>query len=355
MQVRLSSLLMACITLFASPTKAQTLTDGPYVSWLSDEQVLVESICKSKVLNANVTVTAPIKLANPCDGQIVSTIKPAQLPQPDTFTGVSKYMVISDVEGHYEELLTLLRNQKVIDENGEWIFGSAHLVFLGDMVDRGDKVTEVLWFIHRLEADALKAGGRVHFILGNHEKMILEGDVRYVNEKYKGTEALLGREYTDLFAKDSELGRFLRSRNTLIKINDTLFVHAGLSPELVQKDLGISEINRLVRQGLWDSATKKTDSRIEWLLSSKGPLWYRGYFKDSELSVDAIDSVLKIYGAKRVAVGHTIVPKIEFMHEGKVIAVDTSFSDIRKVSALLFEGGRYYQAHIKGSKELISE
>jgi hypothetical protein len=35
----------------------------------------------------------------------------------------------------------------------------------------------------RLEGEALAAGGRVHVLIGNHESLILTGDMRYVSEQ----------------------------------------------------------------------------------------------------------------------------------------------------------------------------
>ncbi len=48
-------------------------------------------------------------------------------------------------------------------------------MFAGDMFDRGDQVTECLWLVYALEETAKAAGGYVHFILGNHELMNLQG------------------------------------------------------------------------------------------------------------------------------------------------------------------------------------
>ena len=51
-------------------------------------------------------------------------------------------------------MLELLTNNKIIDEQGDWAFGTGHFVITGDIFDRGDKVTEILWFIYELEQQA---------------------------------------------------------------------------------------------------------------------------------------------------------------------------------------------------------
>ncbi len=63
------------------------------------------------------------------------------------------------------------------------------------MFDRGEQVTECLWLIYSLEEKAKAVGGYVHFVLGNHEIMNLQGDFRYVQEKYKITAQVMARPY----------------------------------------------------------------------------------------------------------------------------------------------------------------
>ena len=67
-----------------------------------------------------------------------------------------------------------------------WAGGRAHLVQVGDVLDRGLEGPKALDLLIRLEAQAQKAGGRVHALLGNHEVMNMLGDLRYVSaDEYK--------------------------------------------------------------------------------------------------------------------------------------------------------------------------
>ena len=101
-----------------------------------------------------------------------------------------------------------------IDKNLDWAFGKGHLVILGDVFDRGAEVTELLWLIRKLEQQALEAGGMVHFVLGNHEFMTMQNDLRYINKKYRRTEQLLNTSYPDLYGINTVMGRWLRSKPT---------------------------------------------------------------------------------------------------------------------------------------------
>ncbi len=89
-----------------------------------------------------------------------------------------KVFVVSDIEGNFEALTDLLRAAGVVDEKLRWAFGNGHFVFLGDLLDRGSQVTECLWLLYDLEAQAEAAGGVSHFVLGNHEVMNFVGDFR---------------------------------------------------------------------------------------------------------------------------------------------------------------------------------
>ena len=91
----------------------------------------------------------------------------------------------------------------------------------------------MLWFIYKLEAQAKNKGGRVHYLLGNHEYMILYNDLRYIHEKYKTSSTLLNLEYDELYSDKTIIGRWLRSKSTIVKINNNIFTHGGISEDFI--------------------------------------------------------------------------------------------------------------------------
>ena len=70
------------------------------------------------------------------------------------------HYAIGDIHGSHAKLLALLRREKLIDDQGHWAAQDAHLVFLGDYLDRGDDGIGVLNTIMRLEVEATNAGGK---------------------------------------------------------------------------------------------------------------------------------------------------------------------------------------------------
>ena len=99
------------------------------------------------------------------------------------YENVERIVAIGDVHGAYDALLETLQVAEVIDSELAWSGGKTHLVFTGDLLDRGAQSRRVMDLVMRLEKEARRRGGRVHLLLGNHEVMNLNGDLRYVAEE----------------------------------------------------------------------------------------------------------------------------------------------------------------------------
>ena len=155
--------------------------------------------------------------------------------------------VVADTHGEYEILAAMLYAASLVDGRLHWSFGRGHLVILGDVFDRGAHQPEILWLIYALEAEARKAGGGVDLVLGNHEVMAMRGDLRYLNPKYRQVAESSAWLVFRLFGADSVLGQWLRTRPTVLQLNDLLCLHGGISPELVERKMTLADINASVR------------------------------------------------------------------------------------------------------------
>src|SRR5690606_1517 len=118
--------------------------------------------------------------------------------------------VMADTHGEFEIAAHLLQRHGIIDERLRWSFGKGHLAVLGDVFDRGPNHTELLWLFYKLEAEARRAGGGVHLVIGNHEAMVLTGDERYLHPKYRRVVTLLGERHAGLWDERTLLGQWLR-------------------------------------------------------------------------------------------------------------------------------------------------
>lgn len=281
------------------------------------------------------------------------TLKPQLTDEKSEYKNAKKILAISDIEGNFRALRRLLQGNGVIDKDFNWTFGTGHLVLTGDFFDRGAHVTEVLWLIYSLEEKAKAAGGYVHYILGNHEIMNLNGDIRYVNAKYFENAALMNEDYMALYSDSAELGRWLRTKNVIERVGDILFVHGGISQEVNALDIQAAKINRLVRPFYADTSYQYPDARSSLLYSDAGPFWYRGYYMEPSANMAQVDSTLNLFGTKYIATGHTIIADtITVNFNGTVFNTDVHHASGRS-EALLLENGHFYRVDAVGQRSLI--
>ena len=97
--------------------------------------------------------------------------------------GADRVVAISDIHGAYDAMVETLKNVGVIDDQLAWAGGTARLVIVGDILDRGPRSRDVMDLLMRLEDESQAAGGYVHVLIGNHESMNMIGDMRYVSKE----------------------------------------------------------------------------------------------------------------------------------------------------------------------------
>lgn len=284
----------------------------------------------------------------------------------DVWTGVERVVAVGDLHGDFGQFTTLLRDAGLIDQRDRWSGGKAHLVQLGDVPDRGPDTRKILELLMRLENQARKAGGQVHALIGNHEAMNLYGDLRYTTpeelaafrtdrseqvrdaffeqhaaelmqkpppeglpafdeayrRKWDEQHPLGYFEHRLAFGPNGKYGKWIRGHNAVIKINETLFVHGGISPKFA--GLSLREINETVRGELEDFAKL----RGGLVTDEEGPLWYRGLAQADEAVLAAhVRSLLEFHQARRVVIGHTPAPgAILPRFDGRVILADVGLS-----------------------------
>jgi len=336
--------------------------DGPYVQY-KNGQVLAKYIIQANgekiVRTDSVTVSQKnslsLKVGTDAPGEFFQVQLKQQLQdEKSEYRKVDKLFVLSDIEGNFTAFKKLLQGNGVIDSNYNWSFGKGHLVLVGDFFDRGEMVTEVLWLIYSLEEKAKAAGGYVHYILGNHEIMNLSGDLRYVRPKYLNNATILNEKYESMFNENTELGRWLRTKNVVEKINNIVFTHGGISADMNRMELDIAEINKMARPFYADSTYKYPNSQTEIIYSDLGPFWYRGYYTGTEkITSSQIDSSLSLFNIRHIVTGHTIVADtISVWYGGRILNTDVHHAE-GKSEALFIEDNKYYRVNADGKKVLL--
>jgi hypothetical protein len=266
------------------------------------------------------------------------------------FTGIDSFAAISDIHGEYDKYIRLLKSMKIIDEKLNWIFGKGHLIVLGDSFDRGDKVTELLWHLFGLEKQALKVGGMVHILLGNHENMMFNQDTRYSNEKYTRVQEISGITYFNLYSEESVLGQWLRRQPVILVLNDIMFVHAGISIEMVRRKLDVEQINRIFSKMLLNKEAESSEAiaDLSFLMNEDGPFWYRGFFTDQSYCESKTDSIFNFYNLSHIVVGHTTSKGIKSLFDNKVFGIDAGLGNNQPGEMLIYKNGSFYKGMANG-------
>lgn len=255
--------------------------------------------------------------------------------------------------------MAIARAAGLVDQRGRWAGGSATLVQLGDVTDRGPDSLKIVHSLQQLQKEAPRKGGKVIVVLGNHEAMNLLGDFRYTtpgeyaafvdgqsvtrrDRVYETNRAVIEATYrakdpklaADAIRADwmketplgwvehrlawspsGDLGRWAARNPAVVKIGGTLFAHGGISAEYSK--FPIEEINRRAATAM----AAADDSPKSILNDPLGPLWYRGLVgRDADAEAERapilpttprptseqeLGSVLAAYGAQRLVIGHT--------------------------------------------------
>lgn len=305
------------------------------------------------------------------------------------WSGVDRIVAIGDIHGDFAAFRKLLIETNIINKRNRWIAGKTHFVQVGDVPDRGPDSRKAMDLLMKLEKQALKAGGRVHALIGNHEAMNMAGDLRYVDagefkafvdrksrrrreafyqntikylrdtreaeslpvfdENYKAqwlARYPLGYvEHRMAWSPQGKYGQWVLGHNTVIKINDTLFVHGGISPQY--QDRSLDELNTTIRTELAQGETIADTAAANDQL---GPLWYRGLSGVEETcqTQQQLEALLVAQQAKRVVVAHTPNAGAVLARYGaRVIVVDVGLSAHYggARAALIIEGDRVSVMH----------
>ncbi|MBC7420578.1 MAG: metallophosphoesterase [Bdellovibrio sp.] len=149
----------------------------------------------------------------------------------------SQVIVLSDVHGMFDQVVTLLKASQVIDKDNNWIAGHALLIINGDSIDKGPKSLEVLNLWIKLEKQSGIAGGKFIHVLGNHEAEFLADPL---NDK-KAAELISEMQdqnipVSDLTQTQSPRGIFIHSEPVAARVGKWLFCHSGFYPNMTWND-----------------------------------------------------------------------------------------------------------------------
>lgn len=259
----------------------------------------------------------------------------------DSWQNVDRVVAIGDIHGDFEALKKILFSMKLVSERGAWIGGHTHLVLLGDLIGHGGPQSKkVLDYLIRLEKSAARQGGVVHSLIGNHDMRPAAGDFSKLNRNEKilfVPDSMSGRRrirnfLLDEFLGDGEYAKWILKRPIAIKINDILYVHAGLDERTMSMEL--SDLNRLGQDWIlfFQGKSEMPEYETQWIVGLKdgrfdddeGPLFMRDFkvtkkvLKSGERPEGAMKKkklkrILEHFSAAKMVIGHVPTPDSEIL------------------------------------------
>ena len=282
------------------------------------------------------------------------------------WTGVERVVAIGDLHGDYEQYINVMRSAGVLDKRGKWSGGKTHLVQTGDITDRGADSRKIIDHLVKLAKQAKRKGGYIHMLIGNHEAMNVTGDLRYVSEgefkafttrnsarlqerqwesqlgwmqantetfeeldlvayrqEWEKTVPLGWVEHRNAWVLGGEYGGWVKENPVAVQINDTIFLHGGISAKYCK--FSLRSLTEQVIAGM-----ESYDPAVESIVYDPlGPIWYRGLATEDEAGVfsQTLDNILTRYTAKRIVIGHSPTGGVVWPRfDQRVVANDTGIA-----------------------------
>lgn len=233
-----------------------------------------------------------------------------------------RVVAIGDLHGDRAASIRTLQLAGLTDAEGRWTGGDTVFVQTGDTTDRGPDSKGVIDLMRSLQEPARKAGGEVLLLNGNHEVMNLQGDWRYVSPG--DLEGFGGQERRrQAFSQEGEYGRFLSELPVAVQVDETVFVHGGITESFAE--LGLERLNALARQHYRGTPGPQGHP----VHGEYGPTWFRGYVRaPEEQACPALEAALQHLGARRMVVGHTTqrTGDVLVRCDGRLAVIDVGIS-----------------------------
>jgi len=243
--------------------------------------------------------------------EFLSTYDPYLMEVPKGRT-----IIIGDVHGCYDELMELLRKVNRTD--------SDTVIFCGDLIDRGPKIREVLYFAMNTP--------NVYSVMGNHENKLARHIANLGTSLVSKIQMGHGLQQTiDQCEINDELLGWLWSLPKIIKSGENHIIHAGMNPRY--------PIARQSNEFLLYA--RNYDPVSNTFTNEASPPWYKDFTTDGNIffghavhekaevkhNIYAMDGGCVFGGVLRAAVidnGITIyeVPSRQHVEEAKVSSRD---------------------------------
>lgn len=297
---------------------------------------LLSALCLSIAVSPG--ARAPIATQAPLGTQA----PPAAQAPLSSLPAAERLVAIGDLHADLDASRRAFRLAGAIDERDRWIGGTLVVVQLGDVIGRGREDRAVLDFVLDLQARAKAGGGAVHVLIGNHEVFAARPDHRWVDASaFAAFHGIPGlnlahprvadlpfneRARAAAFLPGGVYAKRLAALPAVLRVGDTVFAHGGVLP--VWASYGIERINADVSawlHGLTDEP-KATLGFDDGTLED-GVMWSRHFAAaPDEAACALLDESLRLLGARRMVVAHTVRRTIGSRCNNRLWTIDVGIS-----------------------------
>jgi hypothetical protein len=138
----------------------------------------------------------------------------------------------------------------------------------------------------------------------------------------------------------------------VITINKIIFVHGGISSDLVDRSMTFTKINQLFFNNIVGEVLTENDENEElmFLVRNLGPVWYRGYFTDNDFNESTLNSILRYFKKEHIIVGHTPGNEIKSLFNNKIFGVDAGIGNDQPGEMLIYKNDSFFKCYISGKR-----
>lgn len=241
--------------------------------------------------------------------------------------------VIGDIHGDYDSTINILRLCKCIKmkkseekknnnydinlwDKIKWNGGDSCIIQLGDILDSkkrditfssfNDNEFHIIQLFVNLHKQALKVGGSIYLLVGNHEIMNMIGDFRHVSQ-----EALLKQGGIINRLKFFKPGGFFCNYmkdyyKAILIINNYIFVHGSIHEKLFE-EYSVDDINNLLVEFMEDKKNMGDLDIYKLFFDMEYSIVWSRYFSKNLTNEKCIElnNILKLTKTKALFLGHT--------------------------------------------------
>lgn len=243
-------------------------------------------------------------------------------------------IVIGSLNGDLAATKAALKSAGAIDDAGKWTGGDLVVVQLGNQFGNNKDEKATLALLDELATQAQAAGGALHRLTGENEILNValnfkdivhaQGFKDYAKEKSDDPriESLPAnqRGRAAVFASGGTAAKKLSEQKLVLVAGDSVFAHAGLLGEHVQK--GIDNINNEGTKWMLGEIAMMPD-----MLAAPGPA-RTPRLRGNEPACEVVEQVVTDLAVKRLVIARPAAEKIDaVMCEGKLVRVGAAGGD----------------------------